>query len=151
MTDTIAYDVLTGSAARSADGVIDLCRILFPGFDGRYLTGRLGSVADPSLCRAMSGGRLTGFKLGYRRGDDLFYSWLGGVHPEMRGQGVARRLMENQHGWAVAAGYASVETRTRAANSAMIVLNLHAGFTITGFEVDRAGIAVVTQRKGLSA
>lgn len=151
MTDMIAYDVLTGPAARSADAVLDLCRLLFPGFDARYLTGRLGTVTDPALCRAMSGGRLTGFKLGYRRGEDLFYSWLGGVHPETRGQGVARDLMERQHSWAAAAGYASVETRTRAANAAMIVLNLRAGFTIAGFEVDRNGIAIVTQRKSLSA
>ena len=31
----------------------------------------------------------------------------------------------------------------------MIILNLRAGFTISGFEVDRGGIAVVTQRKTL--
>lgn len=148
---SIDYDVLTGADARSADTVLDLCRAVFPGFDDTYLTGRLATVADPALSRATVGGQLMGFKLGYRRGDGLFYSWLGGVRPEMRGQGVARELMVRQHDWAAASGYTSIETRTRASNTAMIVLNLRAGFTIAGFEVDRSGIAVVTQRKLLLA
>ena len=149
MSNDIDYDVLTGPAARTPHAVLALCQAIFPGFDETYLTARLATVSDPSLCRAMAGDRLVGFKLGYRRGDELFYSWLGGVRPETRGQGVARELMARQHDWAAATGYTSVETRTRASNTGMIILNLRAGFTISGFEVDRGGIAVVTQRKTL--
>ncbi|MBK7940001.1 MAG: GNAT family N-acetyltransferase [Lewinellaceae bacterium] len=30
---------------------------------------------------------------------DTFYSWLGGVLPEYRRQGVATQLMQHQHDW----------------------------------------------------
>jgi hypothetical protein len=58
--------------------------------------------------------------------------------------------MERQHAHAAAAGYRFVETRTRAANNPMILLNLRHGFHVAGFEVDAKGIPVVIQRKALS-
>ncbi|MCC5980614.1 MAG: GNAT family N-acetyltransferase, partial [Oceanicaulis sp.] len=122
----------------------------FGEFDPAYLTDRLTTITAPSLVTARGEhGKLAGFKLGYRRGSSLFYSWLGAVHPSARRQGLASALMGRQHGWAARAGYRQVETRTRAENAAMIVLNLKSGFVITGFETDRNGIGVVTQRKRL--
>jgi hypothetical protein len=59
--------------------------------------------------------------------------------------------MAAQHRWARSKGYAQIETRTRAANRAMIIANLKGGFCITGFEVDRTGHAIVTQRADLSS
>jgi len=54
--------------------------------------------------------------------------------------------MTAQHSWACDRGYRSVETRTRASNNPMIILNLQSGFQIAGFEVDRNGQPVITQR-----
>lgn len=144
--------IIEGDAVRTlGDELAQLCVAAFTSFDPAYLTGRLAAVADPSAVLAHGGdGSMTGFKLGYRRGDSLFYSWLGAVHPLARRQGLASALMARQHGWAAAAGYSHVETRTRAENTAMIVLNLKSGFVITGFETDRHGTGIVTQRKMLA-
>lgn len=145
----IACDILIGDEAR-AQPLAPLCARIFERFDPAYLD-RLAHVAEPLLCRALAGGELVGFKLGYRRGDALFYSWLGGVDPDWRRRGIADRLIMLQHEALAARGYRFVETRTRAVNAAMLIVNLRAGFTISGYETDAKGIAVVTQRKELSA
>ena len=147
----IDYQRWTAPVADAADPLLALCDAVFGDFDPAYLRARLPHIADPDLWLAVEGGEWAGFKLGYRRGDALLYSWLGGVHPRLRGQGVASALMERQHAAAAAAGYRFVETRTRAANNPMILLNLRHGFHIAGFEIDARGIAVVTQRKQLEA
>jgi GNAT superfamily N-acetyltransferase len=137
------------AAAAAADALLALCTAVFVEFDSSYLLARLPRIADPDLWLAIEGGEWVGFKLGYRRGDTLLYSWLGGVHPRLRGQGLASGLMERQHAHAAAVGYRFVETRTRAANNPMIQLNLRHGFHVAGFEVDAHGIEVVIQRKRL--
>ncbi|UZK66980.1 GNAT family N-acetyltransferase [Sphingomonas sp. M1-B02] len=140
-----------GSLAEAADPLLALCRSVFDDFSDAYLLDRLPSLSDPDLWLAVEDGAWRGFKLGYRRGPHLLYSWLGGVDPSLRGQGIASELMRRQHDHAAANGYRFVETRTRAANNPMIVLNLRHGFHVAGFEIDSGGIPIVTQRKKLVA
>ena len=135
--------------AEAAAMLLTLCRATLDGFDDRYLLARLAKVDDPDLWLAEAEGTPVGFKLGYRRGAELLYSWLGGVHPDWRRHGIAAALMVRQHDHALAQGYRFIETRTRAANNAMLILNLRHGFHVCGHEVDARGIAVVTQRKTL--
>lgn len=133
------------------EALLGWCGAVFgSGFSPSYLTERLPRVADPMLLVAVRPDQaVQGFKLGYRRGDDLFYSWLGGVLPEARRAGVARSLAEAQHEWARSAGYRTIETRTRCQNRPMIILNLRLGFEIIGLDMDRQGRRVVTQRLDL--
>jgi GNAT superfamily N-acetyltransferase len=148
---TFAYQIFTGDAARRTDELLELCRVAFEVFVPEYLTSRLVHVVDPSLMTArFANGTLAGFKLGYRRGATLFYSWLGAVHPDSRRQGVAAELMRRQHDWARSQGYTEIETQTRAANNAMIILNLRSGFRIRGFGLDTMGREIVIQRKQLA-
>lgn len=145
----IDYQRWTAPITAAADPLLALCNAVFDAFDPAYLRGRLAHIADADLWLAVEQEQWVGFKLGYRRGEALLYSWLGGVHPQLRGHGVASELMRRQHDHAAAAGYRFVETRTRAANNTMILLNLRHGFHVAGFEIDARGIAVVTQRKSL--
>jgi GNAT superfamily N-acetyltransferase len=138
-----------GPIGEAAGHLLALCRAAFDGFDDSYLLDRLPRLTDPDLWIAEREGEWVGFKLGYRRGPDLLYSWLGGVAPSARRLGIASALMERQHAGVLAQGYRFVETRTRAANNAMVIVNLHHGFHIAGFEIDARGIAVVIQRKVL--
>jgi GNAT superfamily N-acetyltransferase len=128
--------------------LLPVCSEIFPGFDPTYLD-RLKNVADPLLLFASHGDEVIGFKLGYRRGAHLFYSWLGGVRPVARRTGVAAALMRLQHERVAKLGYPFIETRARAANNPMIVLNLRSGFQIVGFEVDARAIPVVILRRAL--
>lgn len=79
-------------------------------------------------------GRLLGLKLGYERNRGVFNSWIGGVAPDARGQGIAAALMTAQHGWAKEAGFRGVETATRQPNRAMAILNLKAGYLVAGLD-----------------
>jgi len=148
--DEIRYSQWRGAPEDAGPQLLDLCHRVFDSFDDSYLLNRLPKLDAPSLWLADAGGEWVGFKLGYRRGETLFYSWLGGVDPRFRKRGIAGALMRHQHQQAVSAGYTHVETRTRAANNAMIVANLRHGFHIAGFESDPRGIPVVTQRKALA-
>ena len=151
MADGLAFETLEGTQAlAAADEIRDLCHTLFPDFTDAYLLDRLPTVDRLAVHAARgSDGALLGFKLGYARGEDTFYSWLGGIHPSIRRKGVGRVLMQRQHDWARAHGYAFVETRTRTVNNAMIILNLQSGFQIVAFENDSAGHPTVIQRATL--
>lgn len=80
-------------------------------------------------------GQLLGLKLGYERHRGVFNSWIGGVAEEARGQGLAAALMTAQHTWAKVAGFRGLETATRQPNRAMAILNLKAGYLISGIDV----------------
>ncbi|MCW3849191.1 GNAT family N-acetyltransferase [Sphingomonas sp. LB-2] len=149
MTGTITSRRWPDPIEAAAEPLLTLYRAVFEHIDDAYLLSRLPHMADPMLWIAEDEAGWVGFKLGYRRGATLLYSWLGGVHPRARGQGVASALMVRQHEAAAAQGYARVETRTRAANNAMLMLNLRHGFHVCGYEIDARGIPVVTLRKSL--
>lgn len=145
------FEIVEGDDVRNSSvEMVELCLVAFERFEPDYLTERLKTLSVPALISARrEAGSLAGFKLGYRRGRNLFYSWLGAVHPAERKRGLATALMERQHVWATDAGYQHIETRTRSENNVMISLNLKSGFFITGFEIDPHGFGVVTQRKFL--
>jgi len=139
----------SGPIADATQPLLSLYAAAFDDIDPAYLLDRLPKLEEPMLWIAEDAQGWLGFKLGYRRGATLLYSWLGGVHPRARGQGVASALMVRQHEAALAAGYTHVETRTRAVNNAMVMANLKHGFHVCGFEHDARGNAVVTLRKTL--
>ena len=146
---TITYHRWPDPVDAAAGPLLALYRAVFEHIDDTYLLSRLPNMTDPMLWIAEDAGGWAGFKLGYRRGRSLLYSWLGGVHPRARGQGIAAALMVRQHEAAAAEGYTHVETRTRAANNAMLMLNLRHGFHVCGHEIDARGIPVVTLRRSL--
>ncbi len=82
-----------------------------------------------------------GFKVGYERFDDnSFYSWMGGVHPEFRQEGVAKALAEYQQQWAREQGYRSIRLTTRNRHRNMLIFAIKDGFQIVDFR-PRAEVA----------
>lgn len=77
--------------------------------------------------------RPIGFKVAYER-DQAFYSWMGGVIPAYRNQGIAQMLAEAQETWAIKHGYKSIFFKTHNKHRAMLIFALKNGFQITGFE-----------------
>jgi len=129
-----------------------LCQDIFGSFDADYLIERMAGREGLALHLAHNAQRKAlGFKLGYQREPGLFYSWLGGVAPRARGEGIAPALTAAQHAWAREAGYRTIETRSRNNNNAMIVVNLRAGFRITGYEADERGFGMVVQQISLAS
>ncbi len=75
-----------------------------------------------------------GFKLGYGVSETVFYSWLGGVDPDCRGQGIAQALLWEQERSAAAMGHTMVRVKSMNRYPAMLHLLLSNGYLVTGHE-----------------
>jgi GNAT superfamily N-acetyltransferase len=96
---------------------------------------------------ALVDGAVIGYKLGYRRNPEVFYSWLGGVLPEYRRRGIARELLQRQHTWCRSQGYRRVRTDTTNAFKDMLLLNIRAGFDVIGTYHDtERGLTIMLER-----
>ncbi|VEB97895.1 Glutathione transferase fosA [Cedecea lapagei] len=100
------------------------------------LQARLSTNQSSSLIACVNGVP-AGFKLGYALGETEFYSWLGGVLPEYRRDGVAQALLAAQEKWAVEQGYRTLTVKTRNKFRGMLIMLLKNGYQIV--ETERKG------------
>lgn len=75
-----------------------------------------------------------GVKAGYPLNASIFYSWIGGVLPQYRGQHIAQRLLEAQETWTQEQGYHQIQVKTRNPFKPMIYLLLKNDYWISGYE-----------------
>jgi GNAT superfamily N-acetyltransferase len=87
---------------------------------------------DLVILIAWAGTAACGYKVGFQHSAKRFYSWIGGVHPNYRAKGIAKRLMRGQHSIAKKLGYKYVFTYTKNRYRPMLVLNIKTGFDIIG-------------------
>src|SRR5258705_9051549 len=73
-------------------------------------------------------GNPVGYKIGYRERPRHYLSWTGGVLRDYRGQGLARRMQDWQHGWLRARGYTSVGFNSFNKFRAMVTFGLASAF-----------------------
>jgi GNAT superfamily N-acetyltransferase len=130
--------------------VFDLYRRIFGDEPGAAEEDRLDYAPGLHLLLARNEeGQAVGFKLGYRDRPGRFYSWLGGLLPEYRGQGLARILMDRQHAYCRDQGYRFIRTQTRNRWRNMLILNLKAGFDVIGTQTNRKGEVIIMLEKKL--
>lgn len=96
---------------------------------------------------AETDGQLVGCKLGYERKPGHYYSWLGGVEAAFQGQGIATKLMDQQHTWCRQQGYRRIRTQTYNRWRAMLLLNLRHGFAIVGTLQGAHGLVIVLEKE----
>ena len=109
---------------------------LIPEFAGSKLAQESGRMAgrEMLLLGAYWEGEPAGYKVGYALSPTEFYSWLGGVTPAYRRQGVATQLRLEQEHWATENGYASILVKSSNRFPAMLQLLLASGYQIVGYE-----------------
>ncbi|WP_247236213.1 GNAT family N-acetyltransferase [Telluribacter sp. SYSU D00476] len=117
---------------------------LFTGDTREALTEEIAGANGLYTLLAYDDQRLAGFKMGYRRKPGHFYSWLGGVLPDYRKQGIASELMQRQHHWCQQNGYRTIRTQTMNRWRTMLILNLRHGFDVIGV-VATSGVATPGQ------
>lgn len=118
-------------------------------FDGDLLKEKKLQKSQFFALVATLEGQVIGFKLGYEMEPGVFYSWLGGVDPDYRKQGVAQQLMASQHAYCLEKGYKKVRTYGRNSKKAMLLLNIKSGFDIVGTFVDDKGRHKIVFEKNL--
>ncbi len=94
---------------------------------------RLASKNKPLVLIACHNNQPAGFKVAYALTEepDVLYSWLGGVLPDFRRQGIAEKLMKEQHRQAKENGFTAVETKSYPGLfPAMMQLNYKYGFKL---------------------
>jgi GNAT superfamily N-acetyltransferase len=133
-------DTLTEAVGRWATDLLG-------GFDAAEVPRRLATVARPLLLTARLGDEVVGFKLGYAESEAVFYSWLGGVQPAYRQQGIARELMQRQHDWCRRAGFRRVRMKTRNQWKFMLILSLRSGFEISETYAGADGVLRIVLEK----
>lgn len=111
---------------------------LVPEFSNPYPTEtyhqRMGNREHLLLVATVSQ-QLAGFKAGYAsEKSGYFYSWMGGVLPEFRRIGVAKKLADFQEDSALAKGYSHLHMKTRNMHRNMLLFSISRGFQITRVE-----------------
>ena len=76
--------------------------------------------------------RPCGYKIGFEYSSNTFFSWSGGVLPDCRKCGLGSALIAKQHQAAKELGYSYMRTHTKNKYREMLILNLKAGFEVTG-------------------
>jgi GNAT superfamily N-acetyltransferase len=143
------YHFYKGSLTSSIEESIrSLSLKIFPTLDIEKFNRR---ISQPSLItfHATDEAKVIAFKLGFPLTDSIFYSWLGGVLPTHRQQGIGQRLMIMQHDWCKQNGYSIVRTKTMNQWRDMLILNLRNGFTITGLQPGNDGDQRIIMEKVL--
>lgn len=130
-------------SAEFVEELVALNNLIFGDIDPDYVHWRLHNMPHTSTFYAESASGLAAYKIGYAMTQTKYYSWLGGVHPDHRREGLASELMKRQHNWAAEQGYQLIETSANKENVAMARLNLSHGFTICGTRAEPDRIQVL--------
>ncbi|MAD97696.1 MAG: GNAT family N-acetyltransferase [Flavobacteriaceae bacterium] len=110
--------------------VLALYKIIFEDADETFFLERIQSKKSIMANLCYGNGNLIGFKIGYQYNESTFYSWVGGVHEDFRGKGIASELLQRQHLEAKKQGYSKMRTKSMNRFKPMMQLNLKNGFDI---------------------
>ena len=88
-------------------------------------------IGDKNLCLVhLQNDEITGFKIGYEKSNEEFYSWIGAVLPQYRRLGIAKELLSFQEEWACEQGYRSISVKSMNIYPAMLNMLLNNGYRI---------------------
>jgi len=130
------------------DGILELHESVFK--DSKTLVGKIKSKQKVLINVALDQSTVVGYKIGYELDPYKYYSWYGAVHEKYRGQGIASRLLEQQHRFLVESGYEIVQTKTRNHWRGMLILNIKNGFDVLETFTDDEGIHRIILEKKLT-
>lgn len=147
----IRYELTDGLPAESQQtALLDLLTCLFDNQSRTELLAELTYQQTQSgiqVLTAWADEQVVGCKLGYVRKPGHYYSWLGGVHPDFRGRGIATELMRRQHDWCRQNHYQTLRTHTYNQWRNMLILNLKHGFDIIGTVQGKHGLTIVLEKR----
>ena len=110
--------------------LIDLYSSIFEDAETVFFMDRLKTKEQVCSIIAFQNDVPVGFKIGYRYNEDTFYSWVGGVLPKYRKEGIAKKLAQKQELWAKSNRFLKLRTKSMNRFKPMMILNLKNGFNI---------------------
>lgn len=104
--------------------------IVFENVNADLFIKRIQIKEDVISIIAYKGEEILGFKIGYKYDETTFYSWVGGVLPNYRRKGIAKKLAEIQEKRVREKGYVKIRTKSMNCYKPMILMNVKNGFDI---------------------
>ena len=149
--NSINYITVAGFPNESVhQDMINLYAEIFEDADISFFKQRIVEHQKLLSVLAYSNNVLTGFKVGYPYDEIIFYSWIGGVLPKFRRQGIAKHmaLLQEQH--AIQNGYKRLKKKSMNRFKAMMITNLKNGFNITKVYTNTKGQTKIVFEKELT-
>lgn len=122
---------------------------IFADADLAFFHERMSEMQDLMTVLAYQDSQLVGFKIGYKYKPDIYYSWLGGVDPDYRNQGIAKKMAQLQEVWARKQGYKGLRTKSMNRFKAMMAMNIKNGFDIVDVYTNSRGQTKIVFEKRL--
>ncbi len=119
------------------DTVASIYSTIFADADVDFFYKRLTTQPSVFIGLAYIENTIVSFKIGYQKTKTVFYSWIGGVLPEYRKQGIAQHLLEQQIEYATSKGFKTLQTKSMNRFKPMMQLNLKNGFDIVKVYTNR--------------
>lgn len=133
--------------------IADLYGQLFqPARDVAFFERRFQGRHNPLVMVASIDDHPVGFSLGFELKPDVFFTWLYGVTPDMRRQGIGSQLMDAVHAWAIDQKYESIRFECQNRVRPMLHMAIAKGYDIVGIRWDPdLGANLVICQKTLEA
>jgi predicted GNAT superfamily acetyltransferase len=132
MNDTFSYQLIEGQPSKVVlKEILKVYQLVFEDYKLDFFKERIHQKKEVLIGLCYFQETLIGFKIGYLYNHDTLYSWVGGVLPNYRKQGIAQQLLTQQHTIAIKKGYKKIRTKSMNKFKPMIILNLKNGFDIT--------------------
>ncbi len=132
--DSITYQIVVGNSNKETlHRLLKIYSEVFKNADIDFFKERINKIPKVTSALAYDKRQLIGFKIGYPYNEDTFYSWVGGVLPNYRHQGIANNLAEHQELAANSQGFRKLRTNSMNQFKPMMILNLKRGFDIVKF------------------
>ncbi|WP_223032235.1 GNAT family N-acetyltransferase [Hanstruepera marina] len=129
--------------------ILNLYQDIFNDADSKFFVERIQHESNIFSVLAYSNNELVGFKIGYRKNKERFYSWIGGVKKAYRNLGVGKELARLQEIYAKEMGYKVLQNKSMNRFKPMMILNLKNGFNITKVYTNEKGQTKIVFEKTL--
>lgn len=149
-SDRFTFKIVEGIPSKKLlQEILIVYKSIFDDYKLDFFKDRIHKKEDILMILCYQQKQLLGFKIGYRYNDITFYSWVGGVLPENRGNGIAKQLAQLQEQKAIEKGYQALRTKSMNRFKPMMILNLKNGFDITNIYTNEVGQTKIVFEKTL--
>lgn len=129
--------------------LVDLYNEIFrPPRDEATFRRRIAGRQNVLMLVANVEGQPVGFSIGIELKPNTFFSWLSGVLPDCRRQGIATQLHEAEAAWAREHGYQYVRMECNNTHRPILMMCIKMGFDIVGirWDPDRSQNLVIMEK-----
>ena len=150
MKNRLTYRILKGKPSiELLDEILVVYQAIFENYKLDFFKERIHQKEDVLMILCYDEQQLVAFKIGYRYDETTFYSWVGGVLPNFRKKGIAKKLAQLQEENAIKNGYQKLRTKSMNRFRPMMILNLKNGFDIVQMYTNDVGQTKIIFEKEL--